>query len=1131
MSPPNVVVAAAGSGKTTLLVREYLRHLAAGIPAEKIVAITFTRMAGAELVDRVSLALRAGLGDAHAQAELGPVFESEYRPVLPTNPDEAKRALRALAAAPVGTTDSFAQTLLAEFALDAFLPLSEGAVPLDIAGAAGGPAKDAFTAAARAVVDPADRNVPVEATRCLAHMTLETLLLQIAGLASKPPLASLDTSAVQVEARAIVGRVVRKVLAADPTFRGNSGENEAQEIAAKQWLELGAPGEAPAAGLAYVAYRLSAKAKDADALKAACEGEYFDFGVAAVPAAGVLRQFTETTQKSFATAGQIRADLTSLAQKSRDAALRLIANSGALDYDHLAEAAIYLCENPPERLRRRFGAILVDEAQDANPTQMRLYDALSRLPGNNTRLPTLYVGDPRQSIYLFRGAEPQVFEACVDAATQGNTLGTLDHNRRSSPQLVKAQKALFAAAALGTPDQPGLAGVRSIAAVQEEPNNERHALSGGLTYPEPVVMVWEDASENPDELPVWKLADADDAAVECFAERITNTWSTETGHGGDDAAVLCSSWARALSARNRLRVILGADRAFLLGSRELLTTRTAADVRILVRALWSSADRIAWAALYKLPMIGLSDAALAALSAGAGLLWRQPKPDGDNDGVVAPNFGGLAGPIYGARLDPLVYSASDVAAFAEARPVLEAALQRIGRLPTADVVETVAATLGLRAVLLAGPEGEDAVAQLEVLLDWMRAVEQDGVDPDAIIDMLDPESGEAEIPRIQLSRAAQSVVCTTVFQAKGLKWDHVCVVGLGSGGGGVDADAWTRQDATWEGTPCSVIGVRFDPALALAPRSDLHYRIADNISAIRADEERLRVTYVAITRAVRSVTFGLVPDSGSRGIHSKLAALWNDDTLAGVRHIRVRKAPTRDSAPQVHAVAARDFAIRPTVTTGWRLVSPSKDADSISNESATELVKAVAARAKIQGETNQKIEMPVSVNDMDDRLRGDLLHGWMAVGGMTGSVCVADASAYLAKWPAEYQTQEVADYLLRVSTELRLRLPEVQTWLSRDDCERVFEAPLVGVVDEDRLDKRLYSGSMDLLLVESDGRLWVIDFKGQSAPGSLDQLASVGTFRKNVLQVEAYRKGLERAGYTVAGCGLLFLGKMTWVGW
>lgn len=1131
MTPPKVVVAAAGSGKTTLLVVEYLRHVAAGIPAEKIVAITFTRMAGAELVDRVSLALRAGLGDTHAEAELGPVFGTQYRGVLPTRADVSKRALRALAAAPVGTTDSFAQTLLAEFALDAFLPLSADKVALDIANSAGGSATDAFAAAARALIDPSDGKVPAEAVRCLAHMTLETLLLQVAGLASKPPRAPFDTEAVQATAKAMVGRMAPKILKEDPKFGTNKGENEAQRVLARAWFEQGVAADATDAALGYVAHRLVQTAKDAETLKLIFQGESFDFGVARVPAAAILKGFTEAAQKSFPTANQIRADLRCLAEKSRDAALRLLAASGGLDYDHLAEAAIYLCENPPERLRRRFGAILVDEAQDANPTQMRLYEALSRLPGNNCRLPTLYVGDPRQSIYLFRGAEPQVFQACVDAADAGETLGKLDHNRRSSPQMVAAQKSLFAAAALGTDDQPGLLGVRSIEDVAHEPNNERHALSAQLTYPEPVVLVWEDVAANELQLPLWKLSDADDAAIECFAERITASWSSEPEHASDDAAVLSTSWRRAVAARNRLRVILGADRAFLLGNSELLATRTAADVRILVRALWSSADRIAWAALYKLPMVGLSDAGLAALSAGAGLVWRAAEPKAANDTAVMTAFGGLAGPIYGATLDPLVYSESDVAAFAEARPVLESALQRIGRSPTADVVETIAAQLGWRTVLLAGPEGEDAVAQLEVLLDWMRATEQNGVDPDTIIDMLDPESGEAEIPRIQLFRPAQSVVCTTVFQAKGLKWDHVCVVGLGSGGGMADPSVWSRQDAEWDGKPGSLIGISFDPTGALAAKPDLQYRIADSISAIRANEERLRVTYVAITRAVRTVTMGLVPGCASPGIHKELAALWDNDTLAGVRHIRVPRAPSRDAAPQVHAVAARDFQTTRAEASGWRLVSPSKDAESVSPAEATTRVAAIATRAKMLGEANEPIEMPPVIRDMNATLRGDLMHGWMAAGGMVGGVGVAEATQYLLNWPAAFQTPEVADYLLRVSTELPARQPEIHQWLTRTDCERVFEVPLIGVVDEDDTDKRLYSGSMDLLLVEGDGRLWVIDFKGQTAPKSAEQLATNGEFRKNVLQVEAYRKGLERAGYTVAGCGLLFVGKMVWVGW
>ncbi len=62
--------------------------------------------------------------------------------------------------------------------------------------------------------------------------------------------------------------------------------------------------------------------------------------------------------------------------------------------------------NPSETglaLRQRFQYIFVDEYQDINPVQQAILDALSS--GNNV----FVVGDVKQSIYAWRGAEPAIF--------------------------------------------------------------------------------------------------------------------------------------------------------------------------------------------------------------------------------------------------------------------------------------------------------------------------------------------------------------------------------------------------------------------------------------------------------------------------------------------------------------------------------------------------------------------------------------------------------------------------------------------------------------------------------------------------------------------------------------------------
>jgi exodeoxyribonuclease V beta subunit len=87
-------------------------------------------------------------------------------------------------------------------------------------------------------------------------------------------------------------------------------------------------------------------------------------------------------------------------------------------------------------LRARYGAALIDEFQDTDPLQ---YGIFKRLFGEE-RCPLFLIGDPKQAIYGFRGAD--VF-AYMEAAREAGRRYTLPRNYRSEPDLVQAVNALF----------------------------------------------------------------------------------------------------------------------------------------------------------------------------------------------------------------------------------------------------------------------------------------------------------------------------------------------------------------------------------------------------------------------------------------------------------------------------------------------------------------------------------------------------------------------------------------------------------------------------------------------------------------------------------------------------------------
>jgi exodeoxyribonuclease V beta subunit len=93
------------------------------------------------------------------------------------------------------------------------------------------------------------------------------------------------------------------------------------------------------------------------------------------------------------------------------------------------------------RLRGRYRVVLVDEFQDTDPVQ---WDVLCRAFHGAATL--VLVGDPKQAIYAFRGADVHAYLAAAELAEHRATLA---QNWRSDPDLLRGLDALFRGAALG----------------------------------------------------------------------------------------------------------------------------------------------------------------------------------------------------------------------------------------------------------------------------------------------------------------------------------------------------------------------------------------------------------------------------------------------------------------------------------------------------------------------------------------------------------------------------------------------------------------------------------------------------------------------------------------------------------
>lgn len=90
-----------------------------------------------------------------------------------------------------------------------------------------------------------------------------------------------------------------------------------------------------------------------------------------------------------------------------------------------------------DAIRQRYPVAMIDEFQDTDPQQYRIFDTIY---GEHTESGLLFIGDPKQAIYAFRGADIFTY---IRARQQTDHHYTLNTNWRSAPGMVSAVNKLF----------------------------------------------------------------------------------------------------------------------------------------------------------------------------------------------------------------------------------------------------------------------------------------------------------------------------------------------------------------------------------------------------------------------------------------------------------------------------------------------------------------------------------------------------------------------------------------------------------------------------------------------------------------------------------------------------------------
>ncbi|MBT0568188.1 UvrD-helicase domain-containing protein [Williamsia sp. CHRR-6] len=173
----------------------------------------------------------------------------------------------------------------------------------------------------------------------------------------------------------------------------------------------------------------------------------FPFRHASPIARAAVRQPHAIVAPTDAAAGSEPAERVRFVAAVRREVLRRKRMSRIRDYDELQSMLAAVIADPVHgeaacrRIRARYSVVLVDEFQDTDPMQ---WDILRRCFHGHTTL--ILVGDPKQSIYKFRGAEVLSY---LDAAGAADSRQALGVNWRSDSGLVAALHHLYGGAQLG----------------------------------------------------------------------------------------------------------------------------------------------------------------------------------------------------------------------------------------------------------------------------------------------------------------------------------------------------------------------------------------------------------------------------------------------------------------------------------------------------------------------------------------------------------------------------------------------------------------------------------------------------------------------------------------------------------
>lgn len=731
---------------------------------------------------------------------------------------------------------------------------------------------------------------------------------------------------------------------------------------------------------------------------------------------------------------------------------------GFADLSQLAVAALLKNKALRSYYKRKFRYIMIDEFQDNNQLQKELLYLLAEkedllgdgIPqGRDLEEDKLFfVGDEKQSIYRFRGADVSVFKGLSRelAAQSSEPAVSLNTNYRSEPGLIAFLNRIFRSIM-------GSAVFNFEADFQElRAHNKKPPLKSEI------ILLYKPYLSEKEENPFFNNQESEGFRIAQYLAEAVNEQKLQVRDKEGLRPAEFNDFALLLRSTTHQKTYERIFRLFdipytAVSMRSLFLEAPIYDFYQLLQLAIYPDDRLAYGALLRSPLVNINDDTLAAL-----LSFNREPFDGIDD------------------LNP---ETDERHKLELGRELWQLARNKADRIPIAELFDLLWQKSGYRYFILIEPGNHNFLEYYTYMLSFAQKADQRGENLAQFLDFLrlnlgshekqeEPEISENKNPGVQI---------LTVHRAKGLEFPIVILPDMGNTGAGGASPAsrgyYYLKDYGF------TLNLGKKNCFAMIGEQDAHSR---------ENAELKRVLYVALTRAKHHLILSGVHHSRNRtSLNNHLNMLLHGmDSLQAPGAVNEEKDGYLFTVELINDVSREEYNRRLKKGKRQKQKTGLAELDSIYMHT-TAISRAFVQRdysvssfndlyfRNLPAGTEDRAKLPdlpidpVLKRNRIDNIFGSLTHYLIEQELLQAETAAAALQLYKEQIPPEHYEEFIKQGLLLRDKFLDSELG----WLAREAVIRKTEFPFIYFLDE----RDVYiSGQVDLYF-ESGNRAYIIDFK------------------------------------------------------